>query len=473
MKRLDQYYIAGAWQKTASTDRHVLIDPATEKPLGEVTLATREDVDRAVAAARAAWPGFSQTDRAERLALLGAIMAEYHKRLDDLAHAVSIEMGCPLSIAKRAQAATGLGQLNAAIEALKDFQFEEQAGKSTVVHEAIGVVALITPWNWPLNQIVAKVAPALAAGNCIVLKPSEITPSCAVIFTEILHAAGVPAGVFNLIQGNGGAGQALAEHPDVDMVSFTGSTRAGVAVAQSAAPTVKRVHQELGGKSPFICLPGCDLDTALPQLAGALLLNSGQSCVAPTRLLVHRDQYAEAMTKLAAIFSTKAIGAPDVEGDHIGPVANATQFAKIQELIRSGVEDGATLVTGGDGRPDGFAAGYYVRPTIFGDVTPDMRIVREEIFGPVLCASSYASEDEAISLANDTVYGLGAYLAGDPAAARLVASKLRAGSVFLNAVGMDFSAPFGGYKQSGNGREFGRFGISEFLETKSLIGLAA
>jgi aldehyde dehydrogenase (NAD+) len=330
---------------------------------------------------------------------------------------------------------------------------------------------LITPWNWPMNQIAAKVAPAIAAGNTVILKPSEQTPGSAAIFAEVMHAAGVPAGVFNLVQGDGpGVGTALALHPDIDMISFTGSTRAGILVARNAADTVKRVHQELGGKSPFIILPGTPLDLALPGGAGGILLNSGQSCIAPTRFLVHRSQYEEALEKLGEIFGAKEVGDPAREGGHIGPVVNKAQYDKIQGLITKGSAEGARLVTGGPGRPAGMDKGYYVQPTVFGDVSNDMTIAREEIFGPVLVVIPFDTLDEAVAIANDTPYGLGAYIAGDPGVAKTIVRKIRAGSVFVNSGGLDFNSPFGGYKQSGNGREFGKFGLEEFLETKSVIG---
>jgi len=339
------------------------------------------------------------------------------------------------------------------------------------VREPIGVVALITPWNWPMNQIVAKVGPALAAGCTMILKPSEEAPSSAAIFAEVMDAAGVPAGVFNLVQGDGeGVGTALAKHPDIDMISFTGSTRAGIMVAKNAADTVKRVAQELGGKSPNIILEGAPLDQALPGGVGGVLLNSGQSCVAPTRMLVHRSQHDEAAAKVGAMFAAKKVGDPLSEGDHIGPVVNQRQWDRIQGLIQQGIDEGATLVTGGTGRPDGFDTGFYVKPTVFADVTPDMTIAREEIFGPVLVIMPYADDADAIRIANDTPYGLGAYIAGDPARAKTIVGKLRAGAVFVNAGGLAFDMPFGGYKQSGNGREFGKFGLEEFLEVKSVIG---
>jgi aldehyde dehydrogenase (NAD+) len=364
-----------------------------------------------------------------------------------------------------------LGHLGSTIAALRAFEFEESTGENKVVLEPIGVVALITPWNWPMNQTVAKVAPALAAGNAVVLKPSEQTPASSAIFAEVLDAAGVPAGLFNLVQGDGPTvGQALSEHLDVDMVSFTGSTRAGIMVAKAAADTVKRVHQELGGKSPAIILEGAPLDVALPAILGGLLLNSGQSCIAPTRLLVHKSQHEAAVAMMADIMNAKKVGDPSMEGDHIGPVVNKSQFDKIQGLIQKGIDEGATVAAGGVGKPDGITTGYYVKPTVFANVSNNMTIAREEIFGPVVAVIPYDDDADAIKIANDTPYGLGAYIAGDPNRAKAMVPKLRVGTVFVNAGGLDFNSPFGGYKQSGNGREFGKFGLEEFMEKKSVIG---
>jgi aldehyde dehydrogenase (NAD+) len=471
MGSYNRHYIDGQWTDSDGGSRHEVINPATEAVVSTVTLGTAADVDKAVKAARKAFESFSESSKEERLALLGRIVEEYKKRIPDIAKAISEEMGAPISIALTAQSGSGMGHLMSTLEALKGFEFEESTGKNKVVYEPIGVVALITPWNWPMNQIAAKVAPAIAAGNAVILKPSEQTPGSAAIFAEVMDAAGVPAGVFNLVQGDGpGVGTALALHPDIDMISFTGSTRAGILVAKNAADTVKRVHQELGGKSPFIILPGTPLDLALPGGAGGILLNSGQSCVAPTRFLVHRDQYEEALEKLAGIFGSKEVDDPAKEGGHIGPVVNKPQYDKIQGLIAKGIEEGARVVVGGPGRPEGREKGYYVQPTVFGDVSNDMTIAREEIFGPVLVVIPYDTLDEAVVIANDTPYGLGAYIAGDPAVAKTIVRKIRAGSVFVNAGGLDFNSPFGGYKQSGNGREFGKFGLEEFLETKSVIG---
>ncbi|WP_114953612.1 aldehyde dehydrogenase family protein [Sphingosinicella terrae] len=466
-----KHYVDGQWVASEGGRRHEVVNPATEEVTSVVMLGSQADVDKAVAAARRAWESYSQTSRDERLQLLGRIIEEYKKRIPDIARAISEEMGAPITLATTAQSGSGMGHLASTLEALKGFAFEESTGKNRVVYEPVGVVALITPWNWPMNQIVAKVAPALAAGNTVVLKPSEQTPGSAAIFAEVIDAAGVPAGVFNLVQGDGpGVGEALAKHPDVDMISFTGSTRAGILVAKNAADTVKRVHQELGGKSPFIILPGTPLDMALPGGAGGMLLNSGQSCVAPTRFLVHRSQYEEALEKLGQIFGSKAVDDPTKEGGHIGPVVNKPQYEKIQGLIRKGMDEGARIVVGGLGRPEGKDKGYYVKPTVFGDVSNDMTIAREEIFGPVLVVIPYDSLEEAVEIANDTPYGLGAYIAGDPNVAKQIVRKIRAGSVFVNSGGLDFNSPFGGYKQSGNGREFGKFGLEEFCEIKSVIG---
>ncbi len=466
MKSYPQHYIDGRWVDSIGGGKLQVINPATEQPASEITLGTAEDVDAAVIAARRAFETFSLTSKEERIALLERIMAEYQKRVPDIAEAIATEMGCPISVAKTAQAGSGMGHLGHALQALKDYKFAEKIGANTVVREPIGVVALITPWNWPMNQIVAKVGPALAAGCTMILKPSEEAPSSAAIFAEVMDAAGVPAGVFNLVQGDGaGVGTALASHPDIDMVSFTGSTRAGIMVAKNAADTVKRVAQELGGKSPNIILEGAPLDQALPGGVGGVLLNSGQSCVAPTRMLVHQSQHDEAAEKVGQMFSAKQVGEPLVEGDHIGPVVNASQWQRIQGLIQKGIDEGATLVTGGTGRPEGKETGFYVKPTVFANVTPDMTIAREEIFGPVLVIMPYQDDADAVRIANDTPYGLGAYIAGDPARA-----KIRAGAVFVNAGGLAFDMPFGGYKQSGNGREFGKFGLEEFLEVKSVIG---
>ena len=474
MHSYTQHYINGAWVDSIGGTRHHVINPATEAPCTEITLGSAADVDAAVAAARAAFDGWSQTSIEERSALLARIIEVYKSRMPDLAAAVSAEMGAPIGFAAAAQVPAGLGHFISTLKALGEFTFEEKLGRAKVVHEPLGVVAMITPWNWPLNQITAKVAPALAAGNTMILKPSEEAPSCAVILAEILHEAGVPAGVFNLVNGDGpGVGAALSAHRDVDMVSFTGSTRAGIAVAQAAAATVKRVHQELGGKAPNLVLEGADLQAVLPPTLMGVLANTGQSCIAPTRLLVHSSQTAAATAVAKAMFEATQVGDPAEMGAHIGPVVNKAQFDKIQGLIQSAIDEGATLVTGGTGRPDGRNSGYYIRPTLFADVTPDMRIAQEETFGPVATITSYDTLEDGVAIANDTPYGLSATISGDPTEAAKVAPRLRAGLVTINSWSPDGAAPFGGYKQSGNGRENGKYGLTDFMEVKTIVGAPA
>ena len=468
------HYIDGRWIDSDGGRVHQVIDPATEQPVSEITLGSDADADRAVAAARRAFTSWSRTSVAERAALLGRIIAAYKPRIADLARAISAEMGAPIALATAAQAPTGLAHFAATLRALEAFRFEEVIGRARVVHEPLGVVAMITPWNWPLNQICAKVAPALAAGDTMVLKPSEEAPGCAVILAEILHEAGVPAGVFNLVQGDGpGVGAALSAHRDADMVSFTGSTRAGIAVAQAAAATVKRVHQELGGKAPNLVLEGADLAAVLPPTVAGVLANSGQSCIAPTRLLVHDSQVEAATAFVRDMMSATPVGSPAEQGRQIGPVVSRAQFDRIQALIQSAIDEGATLVAGGPGRPEGLDRGFYVRPTLFADVTPAMRIAREEVFGPVATITRYADLDEAVRIANDTAYGLSATISGDPAVAAEVAPRLRAGLVTINSWSPDIAAPFGGYKQSGNGRENGRHGLADFMEVKTIVGAPA
>ena len=471
MKSYLKQYIDGSWVESEGGKRHEVIDPATEQPCTEITLGTAADVDKAVAAARRAFESWSQTSVEERAALLGRIIEEYKARIPDLAAAISQEMGAPIGFATAAQAPSGLGHFMSTLKALNEFTFEERLGRARVVHEPLGVVAMITPWNWPLNQICAKVAPALAAGDTMVLKPSEESPACAMILAEVLEKAGVPAGVFNLVNGDGpGVGAALSSHKDVDMVSFTGSTRAGIAVAQAAAATVKRVHQELGGKAPNLVLEGADLAAVLPPTVAGVLANSGQSCIAPTRLLVHASQVGDATQIVKTMMEATQVGDPSVMGAHIGPVVNKAQYEKIQGLIQSAIDEGATLVTGGTGRPDGRNAGYFIRPTLFTGVTPDMRIAQEETFGPVATITSYDTQDEAIRIANDTPYGLSATISGDPAAAAKVAPRMRAGLVTINSWAPDGAGPFGGYKQSGNGREGGKYGLTDFMEVKTVVG---
>jgi aldehyde dehydrogenase (NAD+) len=469
------FYIDGAWVPPAKPATRDVINPATEQSIGKISMGSAEDVDRAVKAARKAFETYSRTSREERIALLENILKVYKTRHEELAKTISSEVGAPFWLSKAAQAATGMGHVAQALEVLKTFKFEEERGKSMIVREPIGVVGMITPWNWPINQIACKVAPALAAGCTIVLKPTEIAPLNAIIFTEILHEAGVPAGVFNLVNGDGPTvGAAIASHPGIDMVSFTGSTRAGVQVAINAAPTVKRVTQELGGKSANIILDDADFQTAVAGGVTGCFTNSGQSCNAPTRMLVPASRQAEAIAIAKAAAEKMKVGDPFGEGVKLGPVVSEVQFNKIQGLIQQGIDEGAQLVTGGVGRPEGLGTGFYVKPTVFAGVKNSMTIAREEIFGPVLAILPYETEDEAIAIANDTPYGLSGYVSsGDLEHARRVASRLRTGNVHLNGAGMAFDAPFGGYKQSGNGREWGVNGFEEFLETKAVLGYTA
>ena len=474
MRERLQNYIDGKWVDSEGGTRHEVISPGTEEAVSAITLGTQADVDKAVAAARRAFKTFRKTTREERLVLMGRIVEEYKKRSKDLAQSMAEEMGAPVSFAEMAQVGAGIGGFMGTMEALKNFTFSEQHGANTVVYEPIGVVGMITPWNWPLNQIALKVAPALAGGNTMVLKPSEECPTNAAIFAEILDAAGVPPGVFNLIQGDGpGVGAAISAHPGIDMVSFTGSTRAGIQVAIAAAPTVKRVHQELGGKSPNLVLPGADFATVLPATLQGILVNTGQSCIAPTRVLVPRERQGEAAAFAKAMFEATPVGDPLAEGMHIGPVVNKAQFDKIQELIQSAIDEGATLVTGGTDRPADLNRGYFIKPTVFADVTPDMRIAKEETFGPVATLMPYDGIEQGIEIANDTAYGLSAVISGDPAEAAKIAPMLEAGMVAINTWGPAPGAPFGGYKQSGNGREGGLFGLKDFMEIKAISGLPA
>jgi len=471
----EKFYIDGQWVMPASEQRLDVVDPATGQAFARIAMGNAEDVDRAVQAARRAFAAFSQTSREDRLALLGRILECFEARHEAFAQTISREMGAPITLARAAQAKVGQMHLASHIRLLKDFSFEEQQGTSLVSHEPIGVCALITPWNWPLNQIVLKVAPALAAGCTVVLKPSELSPLNALMFAEVLHEAGVPPGVFNLVNGDGpGVGVPLSKHPDVDMVSFTGSTRAGISVARNAADTVKRVTQELGGKSANILLPDADFETAVTKGVLACLNNSGQSCNAPTRMLVPAERLEEAYAVARRAAESLRVGSPASEDSQMGPVISQAQFDKIQALIQAGLDEGALAVTGGTGLPDGLEQGYFVRPTVFGNVTPDMRIAREEIFGPVLCILGYDSVDDAVAMANDTVFGLQAFVQStDLAAARKVATRLRAGRVSLNYPPLDVAVPFGGYRQSGNGREGGAQGLAEYLEVKATLGYAA
>ncbi|MCX4616174.1 aldehyde dehydrogenase family protein [Streptomyces mirabilis] len=470
MREYVKFYIGGQWTDPAGAGTFEVVNPATEEVCGKVALGSAADVDRAVAAARRAFPGWSTTTRAERVEVLQNILDEYHKRAGDLAAALTEEMGAPAALAGGFQVDLGSGHLSTAIAVLKDFVFEEQRGATLVVKEPIGVCGLITPWNWPMNQMAVKVFPALATGCTMVLKPSEKSPFTGQVFAEILDAAGVPAGVFNLVQGDGpGVGVPLAGHPDVDMISFTGSTRAGIDIARNAAPTVKRVTQELGGKSPNIVLDDEAFAENVGKGVATMMGNSGQTCSAPSRMLVPAARMDEAIAIARRTASGITVGDP--QGDFVmGPVVSEAQFERIQALIRKGIDEGATLVAGGPGRPDGLERGYYVKPTVFARVTNDMTVAREEIFGPVVTILGYDSVDHAVEIANDTEYGLAGYVAGtDLEKARAVARRIRAGWVAINDA-FDFGCPFGGYKKSGNGREWGEFGFHEYLETKGILG---
>jgi aldehyde dehydrogenase (NAD+) len=472
MREYLKFYIDGKWVDPVESKTVSVVNPSTEEISGKIALGSAADVDKAVKAARKAFGSWSRTSREERLKVLQRILDEYQKRAADLAAAISEEMGAPKALANGFQVGLGLGHLNTAIEVLKNFKFEEQHGGTLIVKEAIGVCGLITPWNWPINQVTVKVFPALATGCTMVLKPSQESHFSAQIFAEILHAAGVPAGVFNLIQGKGSVvGAALSAHPDVDMISFTGSEPAGVEIAKTAATTVKRVCQELGGKSPNIILDDADFAKNVGKGVGGMMVNSGQTCSATSRMLVPKARMEEAIRIAREVASQVTVG--DAKGDFaMGPVVSKAQFVSIQEYIQKGIDEGATLAAGGPGRPKGLEKGYFVRPTVFANVRNDMTIAREEIFGPVLAILGYDSVDDAIKIANDTDFGLAGNVAGaDLEKARAVARQIRAGWVSIND-GFDFHAAFGGYKKSGNGREWGEFGFHEYLETKSLLGYA-
>jgi aldehyde dehydrogenase (NAD+) len=470
MREYLKFYIDGQWVDPVEPKTLDVENPTTEQVSGRIAVGSAADVDKAVTAARRAFATWSQSSREERLDVLQAILAEYQKRTGDLADAVTEEMGAPPSLAAGPQVGMGMGHLLTAIDVLKNFAFEEQHGTTLVVKEPIGVCGLITPWNWPINQIACKVYPALATGCTMVLKPSEVAPYSGQIFTEIMDSAGVPAGVYNMVFGDGpGVGVAIASHPDIDLVSFTGSTRAGVDVAKNAAATVKRVTQELGGKSPNIVIDDADFAKHVTAGVSVMMVNSGQSCNAPSRMLVPNARMEEATAIAGAVAEAVAVGDPANKAA-IGPVASGAQFKKVQGLIQRGIDEGATLVVGGPGRPNGLDTGFYVRPTVFAGVTNGMTIAREEIFGPVLCILGYDTLDEAVEIANDTDYGLAGYVsAADIDVARAVARRLRAGSVAINHA-FDLNAPFGGYKRSGNGREWSEFGFHEYLEIKSALG---
>jgi aldehyde dehydrogenase (NAD+) len=475
MRDARQFYIDGKWVNPAKAHDYAVINPATEEAIATISLGSAADVDAAVAAAKRAFESFSETSVEERLALLRKIIEIYKAKNEEMAEAISQEMGAPMTLARKAQAPAGLGHLFEAAKVLENFKFEELKGTTLMRKEAIGVCGLITPWNWPMNQVAAKVAPALAAGCTMVLKPSEMAPLSAMFFAQILHEAGVPAGVFNLVNGDGPTvGAAIAGHPDVAMVSFTGSTRAGISVATTAAPTVKRVTQELGGKSANIILNDANFADAVKKGAQECFRNSGQSCNAPTRMFVPQARMAEATAVAQKVAAATVVGDPKSEETILGPLVNKAQFEKVQALINDGVREGATLAAGGAGRPDGINKGYFARPTVFTDVRNDMKIAREEIFGPVLCILGYKDDDDAVRIANDTAYGLSGFVtSGNIERARKVAKRIRAGNVHINGARVDFGASFGGYKQSGNGREWGEAGLEEFLELKAIFGYEA
>jgi len=467
-----QFYIDGRWVSPTKPNDFEVINPASEESIATISLGNAADVDKAVAAAKRAFESYSETTLDARLALLQGIAEVYQSKIDQMAEIISREMGAPLSLAQAAQAPAGLRHLLEIGKVLAHFKFEELKGSTLMRKEPIGVCGLITPWNWPMNQIVCKVAPALAAGCTMVLKPSEIAPLSAYLFAEILHEAEVPPGVFNLVNGDGpSVGAAIASHPDIAMVSFTGSTRAGVAVALAAAPTIKRVTQELGGKSANIILADADLEDAVKEGVRACFRNTGQSCDAPTRMLVPRSKMADAAAIAKQVATATRVGDPCNESTTIGPLANKAQFDKVQGFIQQGIAEGAELIAGGLGRPPGMNRGYFVKPTVFSGVDNEMTIAREEIFGPVLCIIAYEGEDDAVRIANDTAYGLSGYVtSGDKERARRVAKRMRSGNVHINGARLDFAGCFGGYKQSGNGREWGESGLEEFLELKAIFG---
>jgi len=472
MREYNQFYINGEWVDPVIPNSLDVINPATEEVCAQISMGSEEDVNRAVAAAKAAFVSFGRTSVKERLELLESCIEVYQKHYNDIADAIREEMGAPQELAAGAQAFCGLGHLQEAAKVLKNFKFEEDLGEHRVFKEPIGVCGLITPWNWPVNQISCKVAPALAVGCTMILKPSEVAPLSAYLYAQVMHEAGVPAGVFNMLNGDGPVvGTALSKHPDVDMMSFTGSTRAGSLVAQNAAPTVKRVTQELGGKSPNIVLDDADLEKAVASGVMHMYNNTGQSCNAPSRMLVPKAKLGQAEEIARKVTESVVVGDPAAEGTTMGPVVSEVQFNKIQGLIEAGVAEGAKVVTGGPGRPDGISKGYFIRPTVFSGVNNDMTIAREEIFGPVLAMIPYETEEEAIQVANDTPYGLAGYVQSeDIGHARAVASRIRAGNVHINGAAGGFDVPFGGFKQSGNGREWGSHGFTDFLEIKAVEG---
>lgn len=470
MKDYRQFYINGAWVNPTIANDYPVINPATEQTIATISLGNSTDVDTAVLAARNAFSSYGNSSVEERISWLEALLKQYMDRYDEMATAISLEMGAPIDFAINAQADCGKGHIKSTIAALKEFEFERQLGNASIVKEPIGVCGFITPWNWPINQIACKVAPALATGCTMILKPSEIAPLSAQLFSEMVHDAGYPAGVYNMVHGDGlNVGAAISAHPDIDMVSFTGSTRAGIAIAKSAADTVKRVAQELGGKSPNIILDDANLGKAVTRGVRGCMSNTGQSCNAPTRMLVPASLYQEAVEVAKTTLEKVKVGNPADNGGHIGPLVSEMHFEKVQSMIQKGIDEGATLLGGGVGKPEGFETGYFSKPTIFTNVSNDMYIAREEIFGPVLVMIPYENEAEAIAIANDTPYGLAAYIQSEqPERAQKVAKQIRAGMISINGAAHYYSSPFGGYKQSGNGREWGEFGFDDFLEIKSI-----
>ncbi|MCW8196198.1 aldehyde dehydrogenase family protein [Proteobacteria bacterium 005FR1] len=474
MKELTKFYINGEWVDPVESRQIDVINPATEQPVAKISMAGKEDVDRAVAAAKAAFDSFSQTTREERLALLNKLAEVYKERYSDMAEAITLEMGAPAAFSQKAQAATGLGHIATAAEILKTFEFEEKLGTTHVFKEPIGVCGFITPWNWPINQIMCKVAPALATGCTMVLKPSQVAPMDAYVLAEMIDAAGYPPGVFNLINGAGPqVGEWLSTHPDVDMISLTGSTYAGAQVSKYAADSIKRVSLELGGKSANIILDDADLERAVKIGVMSCFNNTGQSCNAPTRMLVPADKHDQVVEIAKAVAAKVVVGAPDDPKTTIGPQANEKQWKTVQKLIQQAIDEGCELVYGGPGKPEGLEVGFYTKPTIFANLKNSDTICQEEIFGPVLSIIPYKDEEDAIRIANDSIYGLSGYVSGSQERARRVASRMRTGMVHINGAPVDVKAPFGGYKQSGNGREWGAHGFDEFLELKAVMGFEA
>ena len=474
MENLRKFYIGGEWVEPISSSTMPVLNPATEEQIGTVALGNSEDVNRAVAAANDAFGTFALSSKAERLGLLRSLKAETQARFEELAQAMRMEMGAPITMSREVQADAAIGHLQGFIDALEGLEERTALANGDIqLHEPIGVCGLITPWNWPMNQVALKVVPALATGCACILKPSEHTPVSAAVYAEIIHEAGYPAGVFNLVNGDGPTvGAALSRHPDIQMMSFTGSTRAGTAVTRDAADTVKRVTLELGGKSPNLVFADCDLEEKVTASVQECMFNTGQSCDAPTRLLVERSCYDEVLEIAKRAADATAVGDPAQEGDHIGPLFDKIQYDRVQKMIKVGIDEGARLLTGGLGKPAGHETGWFVKPTVFADVSNDMRIAQEEIFGPVLAVIPFEDEAEAISIANETPYGLAAYVqTGDPDRAERISSRLRVGAVHVNGGAFNYGSPFGGYKQSGNGREGGIMGLEDYLETKTLHGL--